>query len=499
MEGKHKRPRLHGGKKHEAELDGMQTTFAQRWAVGEIPSTTFPEEGLAPNVVKQIIQDERMLDSNPRLNLASFVTTWMEPEAEQLMQESLNVNFVDLEEYPSSSEIHNRCVNMLVDLYHGEMVNGSGTGTATVGSSEAIMLAGLAMKRKWQHRRQAEKKPTDKPNIVMGSEIQVCWEKFCRYFEVEERFIDMEVGGPYVMDPAKAVELVDENTIGVCVILGSTYTGDFEDAKEVNRLLLQKNEATGWNVPIHVDAASGGFVAPFVYPDLEWDFRLPLVRSINVSGHKYGLVYPGVGWCIFKSKGDLPDELVFHTNYLGSDQPSFTLNFSRGASQIIGQYYQFLRMGRCGYTALMKNLKQVASSLKEAIESTGFFTVHTMEPCLPLVAFSLLPLQDGTKRVYDEFIVSDKLKERGWVVPAYTMAPNAKQVKLLRVVVREDLSWGTALHLVEDLKRAVEWLDSMVSTLSHEQFAKFREPYVKKYEKHRHHSNPRRKRHSGVC
>ncbi|ONM03626.1 Pyridoxal phosphate (PLP)-dependent transferase superfamily protein [Zea mays] len=304
-----------------------------------------PERSIPREAAQQIISDELMLDGNPRLNLASFVTTWMEPECDKLIMDSINKNYVDMDEYPVTTELQNRCVNMIAHLFNAPIKEDeTAIGVGTVGSSEAIMLAGLAFKRKWQNKRKEQGKPCDRPNIVTGANVQVCWEKFARYFEVELKEVKLSEGY-YVMDPVKAVEMVDENTICVAAILGSTLTGEFEDVKQLNDLLTEKNKETGWDVPIHVDAASGGFIAPFLYPELEWDFRLPLVKSINVSGHKYGLVYPGVGWVIWRSKDDLPEELIFHINYLGTDQPTFTLNFSKGSCQIIAQYYQLIRLG----------------------------------------------------------------------------------------------------------------------------------------------------------
>jgi glutamate decarboxylase len=385
----------------------------------------------------------------------------MEPEAIKLITDSLNVNYVDMEEYPSSTEIQNRCVAMLADLYHADK-EAEATGTACVGSSEAIMLAGLAMKRQWQARRKAEGKGTDRPNLVMGYNVQVCWEKFCRYFDVEERFVAL-TEDCFVMTPEKAAKLVDEHTIGVCGIMGSTYTGDFEDIEGLDREIGKINKEHGWNVPIHVDAASGGFVAPFLRPELKWDFRLDNVKSINVSGHKYGLVYPGVGWVIFRNKAALPEDLVFHVNYLGSDQPNFTLNFSKGASHIIAQYYQFLRLGKEGYTKIMMNLRNVSIRLTNGLVKTGHFKILNKEDALPLVAFSFTKRldEDGTEhaRAYDEFDLADRLRMRGWVLPAYTMAPNAGSVKLLRVTIREDFSMGMADELVADIGRAIEYLD----------------------------------------
>ncbi|KAJ6816557.1 glutamate decarboxylase [Iris pallida] len=350
----------------------------------------------------------------------------------------------------------NRCVNMIAHLFHAPLGESeAAVGVGTVGSSEAIMLAGLAFKRIWQNRRKAEGKPCDKPNIVTGANVQVCWEKFARYFEVELKEVKLSEGY-YVMDPEKAVAMVDENTICVAAILGSTLNGEFEDVKRLNDLLIEKNKETGWDTPIHVDAASGGFIAPFLYPDLEWDFRLPLVKSINVSGHKYGLVYAGIGWVIWRSKADLPDELIFHINYLGSDQPTFTLNFSKGSSQIIAQYYQLIRLGFEGYRHIMSNCKQNAMVLKEGLEKTGRFTIVSKEEGVPLVAFSL---KDRGR--HDEFEIADHLRRFGWIVPAYSMPADAQHVTVLRVVVREDFSRTLAEKLVANIEKALQELDEL--------------------------------------
>lgn len=327
-------------------------------------------------------------------------------------------------------------------------------GVSTVGSSEAIMLAGLAFKRKWANKRKEQGKPCDKPNIVTGANVQVCWEKFARYFEVELKEVKL-TEGYYVMDPLKAVEMVDENTICVAAILGSTLTGEYEDVKLLNDLLVKKNKETGWNVPIHVDAASGGFIAPFLQPELEWDFRLPLVKSINVSGHKYGLVYPGVGWVIWRSKDDLPEELIFHINYLGTDQPTFTLNFSKGASQIIAQYYQLIRLGFEGYKHIMENCKLNAAVLKEGIDATGRFDVLSKADGVPLVA---IRLKDSTN--FSVFDVSENLRRFGWIVPAYTMPADAEQVAVLRIVIREDFNRSLAQRLLADINKILGELDA---------------------------------------
>lgn len=379
------------------------------------------------------------------------------------MAESFPKNFIDYEEYPQSADIQNRCVSMIGNLFHAPVGAGAGVGavgTSCVGSSEAIMLAVLAMKKRWKNARKAAGKSTEHPNIVMSSAVQVCWEKAARYFEVEEKLVYC-APDRYVIDPEEAVALCDENTIGICVILGTTYTGEYEDVKAVNDLLVKK----GMSVPIHVDAASGGFVAPFVVPDLEWDFRLQNVVSINVSGHKYGLVYPGVGWIVWRSAEYLPQELVFNINYLGADQASFTLNFSKGASQVIGQYYQLIRLGRHGYRAIMSNLTRTADYLSDSLAALGFVIMSKKSgEGLPLVAFRLGEGQkglDGEERHYDEFALAHKLRARGWVVPAYTMAPKTNGLKMLRVVVREDFTKNRCDALISDIKLCIGLLQEM--------------------------------------
>jgi len=373
-----------------------------------------------------------------------------------LMTESFSKNFIDYEEYPQSADIQNRCVSMIARLFNAPVDDESAdsVGTSTVGSSEAIMLAVLAMKKRWQNARKAAGKPWDKPNIVMSSAVQVCWEKAARYFEVEEKYVYC-TPERFVIDPEETVSLVDENTIGICVILGTTYTGEYEDAKAVNDLLIKKKIDT----VIHIDAASGGFVAPFVVPELEWDFRLEKVVSINTSGHKYGLVYPGVGWIIWREPKFLPKELVFNINYLGADQASFTLNFSKGASQVIGQYYQLIRLGKHGYRSIMGNLTRTADYLSDSLEQLGFLIMSQKNGTgLPLVAFRL---DEKANKHYDEFALAHQLRQRSWVVPAYTMAPHTDDLKMLRVVVREDFSKSRCDQLLSDIKLCMQVLDAM--------------------------------------
>ncbi|KAI3917768.1 hypothetical protein MKW98_021530 [Papaver atlanticum] len=439
----------------------VHSTFASRYVRTSLPRFKMSEDSIPKEAAYQIINDELMLDGNPRLNLASFVTTWMEPECNKLIMDSVNKNYVDMDEYPVTTELQNRCVNMIAHLFNAPLgEDEAAVGVGTVGSSEAIMLAGLAFKRRWQNKMKAQGKSCDKPNIVTGANVQVCWEKFARYFEVELKEVKLSEGY-YVMDPAKAVEMVDENTICVAAILGSTLNGEFEDVKLLNDLLLEKNEQTGWDTPIHVDAASGGFIAPFIYPEIEWDFRLPLVKSINVSGHKYGLVYAGIGWAIWRTKEDLPEELIFHINYLGTDQPTFTLNFSKGSSQIIAQYYQLIRLGVEGYRNIMENCAENAIVLKTGIEKIDRFNIVSKDKGVPLVAFSL---KDHTH--YTEFDISDMLRRFGWIVPAYTMPADAQHITVLRVVIREDFSRTLAERLVLDISKVLQELDSTSAKLT---------------------------------
>eukprot|EP00878_Enallax_costatus_P013252 GHUV01013854.1.p1 GENE.GHUV01013854.1~~GHUV01013854.1.p1 ORF type:complete len:436 (+),score=91.66 GHUV01013854.1:437-1744(+) len=364
---------------------------------------------------------------------------------------------------------------------------------------QAIMLAGLAMKKNWQKRRQAAGLPTDKPNIVMSYSVQVCWEKFCRYWDVEEKYVPLEEGR-YSITAELAREQIDENTIGVVGILGSTYNGEFEDIEALDEMVEEVNQEKGWSVPIHVDAASGGFIAPFIYPELVWDFRLKNVKSINVSGHKYGLVFAGIGWVLWREPQDVPEDLVFHLNYLGSDQASITLNFSRGASNVLGQYYQLLRLGRTGYSRIMSNLDTIAKRLADGIMETGEFDLLSKDQGVPLVAFRLKKKVDKhgkeVERSYDEYDVSDRLKEHGWVLPAYTMAPDAKHVKLLRAVIRVDHSMTMIEKLIAHIHEAMQVLKLQESA----HLKKVRQLVREKMQPHRAPDNPYRQvKTTGQC
>ncbi|CAM5707976.1 glutamate decarboxylase [Streptomyces aurantiogriseus] len=407
------------------------------------PKHRLPDGPMPPPTAYQLVHDELMLDGNSRLNLATFVTTWMEPQAGVLMAECRDKNMIDKDEYPRTAELERRCVAMLADLWNAP--DPSAVGCSTTGSSEACMLAGMALKRRWSRRNSA---PGARPNLVMGVNVQVCWEKFCTFWEVEPRQVPME-GDRFHLDPQAAAELCDENTIGVVGILGSTFDGSYEPIAELCAALDALQERTGLDIPVHVDAASGGMVAPFLDEDLVWDFRLARVASINTSGHKYGLVYPGVGWALWRDKEALPEELVFHVNYLGGDMPTFALNFSRPGAQVVAQYYTFLRLGREGYRAVQQSTREVARGIADRVEALGDFRLLTRGDQLPVFAFTTAPGVEA----YDVFDVSRRLRESGWLVPAYTFPPDREDLSVLRVVCRNGFSEDLADLFVEDLTR----------------------------------------------
>src|SRR5215213_2951512 len=432
----------------EAERALLSVAYCGRLAVEPLPKNRIPAQSSDADTAYRVIHDELLLDGSSRLNLATFVTTWMEPQAESLMAAAFDKNMIDKDEYPATAEIERRCVNIVADLFHAQP-HETAVGVSTIGSSEAVMLAGLALKWRWRARRRAAGLPTERPNLVLGSNVQVVWEKFCRYWDVEPRYVPI-TWDRYTITPETVLPYVDENTIGVVAILGTTFTGEYEPIKEIAEAVTRLNEERGWNVPMHVDAASGGFVAPFLQPDLEWDFRLPIVKSINVSGHKYGLTYPGVGFVVWRDQEDLPEDLVFHVNYLGGDMPTFTLNFSRPGNQIVGQYYNFIRLGRAGYTRIMETLRDIAMSLSDAVAKMGPFQLLSDGSDIPVFTFAL---QDPSK--YTVFDVSNRMRQYGWQLPAYTMPADAEGLAVLRLVVREGFSADLGDKLLSDLGEVV--------------------------------------------
>lgn len=414
-----------------------------------IPRYEMPPRGIDPDIAYQVVHDELMLDGNARLNLATFVTTWMEPQASRLMSETFDKNMIDKDEYPRTAELEERCVHMLATLWNAPE-SSQAVGCSTTGSSEACMLAGLALKRRWQHARRAAGKSTDRPNIVMGVNVQICWEKFANFWDVEARLVPME-GNRFTLSAEEAVARCDENTIGVVAILGSTFDGAYEPVAEICAALNDLEQRTGLSIPVHVDGASGAMIAPFCDPDLQWDFRQPRVASINTSGHKFGLVYPGVGWVVWRDTEALPEDLVFRVNYLGGNMPTFALNFSRPGAQVIAQYYNFLRLGFDGYRRVQQACRDVATWLADKIDKLGPFEMLTKGDQLPVFAFTLR--KEITE--YSVFDVSAALRENGWLVPAYTFPENRTDLAALRIVVRNGFTYDLAQLLLDDLKRAL--------------------------------------------
>jgi glutamate decarboxylase len=425
----------------------------------DIPKLRIAEGELPTDVAYQIIHDELMLDGNARMNLATFVTTWMEPQAEKLMAECLDKNMIDKDEYPQTAAIEVRCVEILSRLWHAPEAEHA-TGCSTTGSSEAAMLGALALKHRWRKRREEAGKPTDRPNLVMGINVQVCWEKFAKYWDVEMRLVPME-GDRFHLSAEEAVKLCDENTIGVVAVLGSTFDGSYEPVEEICAALDSLEERTGIDIPVHVDGASGAFIAPFVDPELAWDFQLPRVVSINASGHKYGLVYPGVGWIVWRDESVLPEELIFWVNYLGDNMPTLALNFSRPGAQVVAQYYNFLRLGFDGFRRVQGYARDVATRLSAQIEELGPFELLTRGDELPVFAFTVA---DGVDN-FTVFDVSNALRERGWLVPAYTFPKNRTDLAALRVVVKRGFSHDMADMLVADLERQLPRLQRQAAPL----------------------------------
>lgn len=435
------------------QLDARAARYGSHYLLEPAPDDRLPERGMPAVDAMRLVAEELVLDGIPARNLATFVTTWMEPEARRVIDENLHRNFIDHAEYPQTAEIEQRCIRMLAHLFSAP---GETTGARTQGSSEAIMLGALALKWKWRGRRERDGKDTSRPNLVFGGDVHVVWEKFCRYFDVEPRIIPLQPD-KYTIGPEDVEPHVDENTIGVAAVLGTTFTGHADDIAGINDLLVRLRDERGLEVPLHVDAASGGFVWPFLYPDSEWDFRLEQVRSINVSGHKFGLVYPGIGWLVFRERADLPEDLVFYENYLGKTDATFTLNFSTGSAMVLAQYYNFVRLGHDGYRFAIETMEQNTRLLAKLIEATGRFRLIGREEDeqLPLVAFQL-----AEDRGYDEFDVASQLAaERGWMLPAYTLPPDADHVKIMRALVKQTLSHSLVTTLAGDIAEACEALD----------------------------------------
>jgi len=415
-----------------------------------LPRYKFPREETDPNAAYQLVHDELLLDGNSRQNLATFCQTWVEPEIRKLMDECIDKNMIDKDEYPQTAEIEARCVRMLADLWNSPDAAGA-QGCSTTGSSEAAMLGGLALKTRWRKKRERAGKPVDKPNMICGP-VQICWHKFARYFDVELREIPCE-GQRLRMSPDEVLRRCDENTIGVVPTLGVTHTLEYEPILEVAIVLDDLEEEEGLDIPIHVDAASGGFTAPFIHPSVLWDFRIPRVKSINASGHKYGLAPLGCGWAIWREKQDLPDELIFRVKYLGGSMPTFALNFSRPGGQIVAQYYNFVRLGREGYAKITQGCAEVGQWFADQIRKLGLFDlIYDGRGGIPGCTWTLKPGVHPGFTLYD---LADRLRVKGWQVPAYPMPANRTDLVVQRLVTRLGVTRDLAGLLFEDLQKAI--------------------------------------------
>src|SRR5229473_2846687 len=390
--------------------------FSRPGEATERPRLALADDAMLPETAYQVVHDEAMLDANARLNLATFVSTWMEPAASKLYAEVFDKNMIDKDEYPATAAIESRCWKILARLWHAPDPHGA-IGTSTIGSSEACMLGGLALKRRWQQARRAAGKPADRPNLVMSSAVQVCWEKFANYWDVEARLVPISDEHP-ALDGHDLASYADENTIGVVAIMGVTYTGMYEPVGKIAAALDRIQADTGLDIPIHVDGASGAFIAPFLQPELEWDFRVDRVHSISTSAHKYGLVYPGLGWVVWRSAEYLPQDLVFKVSYLGGSMPTFALNFSRPGAQVLLQYYNFLRLGREGYRSVQQASHDVARHLADEIAKMAPFDLWGDGLDIPVFAWRM---KRGFTDNWDLYDLGNQLRQRGWLVPAYPM------------------------------------------------------------------------------
>ncbi len=438
----------------------LNPMFARPGQSTERTRFSIPDAATLPETAYQIVHDEVALDGNARLNLATFVGTWMDDHAEKLFAETFDRNLIDKDEYQATGAIEKRCLVMLADLWHARDPR-STIGASTTGSSEACMLGGLALKRRWQHARRRAGKPTSHPNLVMSSAVQVCWKKFCNYWDVEPRFVPISEEHK-TLDGHDLASYVDENTIGVVAILGVTYTGMFEPVQRIAAALDEIQDSTGLDIEIHVDGATGAFVAPFVQPDMVWDFRLRRVASINVSGHKYGLVYPGLGWVVWRDEAALPEDLIFWVNYLGGETPTLGLNFTRPGAQVLLQYYLFLRLGREGYRRVQLAMHDVARYLSQEIEKIPHLELWSDGSDIPVLAWRQ---RSGYTKNWNLYHLSDRMRMKGWQIPTYALPENLTDHTVQRIVIRNGLSRDLAEVFIAELRGEIAHLDSLESPI----------------------------------
>ena len=423
------------------------------------PSEFIPEHRTPAPTAYQIVKDETFPQTQPRLNLATFVTTYMDDYGTRLMNEAVGINYIDETEYPRVAVMCGRCINMVANMWNTPEKGEWKTGAVGIGSSEACMLGGVAAWLRWRERRKAAGKPFDKPNLVMSTAYQVVWEKFCQLWQIEMRTVPITLEHP-TLNVEEALKMCDENTICIVPIAGVTWTGMNDDVEALNDALEKYNAKTGHDIPIHVDAASGGFILPFLNPEKKWDFRLRWVQSISTSGHKYGLVYPGLGWVIWRDKSYLPKDMSFSVNYLGASITQVGLNFSRPGAQILAQYYNFIHLGMEGYRAIHSNSMDIAEYCHDTIGKMPQFRNYTDRLENPLFIWSLDPEYERSAN-WTLFDLQDKLMQSGWMVPAYTMPKDIEDIVVMRIVVRQGMSRDMADMLIQDIKNAVAELEKL--------------------------------------
>ena len=439
--------------------EGDVSIFGSKVMREPAPAERIPQHMTRSEIAYQMVKDETFPQTQPRLNLATFVTTYMDDYGTKLMNEAVGINYIDETEYPRVAVMCGRCINMVANMWNTPEKGDWKTGAVGIGSSEACMLGGVAAWLRWRERRKAEGKPYDKPNLIMSTAYQVVWEKFCQLWQIEMRTVPI-THEHITLDIDAALNMCDENTICIVPIMGVTWTGMNDDVEALNKALDEYNAKTGYDIPIHIDAASGGFILPFLYPEKKWDFRLKWVYSISTSGHKYGLVYPGLGWVVWKDKKYLPKDMSFSVNYLGASISQVGLNFSRPAAQILAQYYNFIHLGVEGYTEIHSNSMDIAKYCHKAIGKMPCFKNYSDTLENPLFIWTMDPdYEKGAK--WTLFDLQDKLMQSGWMVPAYTMPKDIEDMVVMRIVVRQGMSRDMADMLIEDIINAVAELEKL--------------------------------------
>ena len=423
------------------------------------PSEFIPKHKTLAEKAYQLVKDETFPQTQPRLNLATFVTTYMDDYGTRLMNEAVGINYIDETEYPRVAVMCGRCINMIANMWNTPEKNEWKTGAVGIGSSEACMLGGVAAWLRWREKRKKQGKAYDKPNLVMSTAYQVVWEKFCQLWQIEMRTVPITHSNP-TLNIEAALKMCDENTICIVPIAGVTWTGMNDDIEGLDKALEEYNARTGYDIPIHVDAASGGFILPFLNPEKKWDVRLKGGKAIATSGHKYGLVYPGLGWVIWRDKDYLPAEMSFSVNYLGASITQVGLNFSRPAAQILAQYYNFIHLGMEGYREVHSNSMAVATYCHDAIGKMECFFNYSETLDNPLFIWTMNPEYDMTAK-WTLFDLQDKLMMKGWMVPAYTMPKDIEDMVVMRIVVRQGMTRDMADMLIGDIRDAVAELEKL--------------------------------------